>query len=186
MPDTGVSRSFAPVADANARVLILGSLPGQASLQAQQYYAHPHNAFWKVMGELFGATRELEYAQRLRVLRASGVALWDVCAAARRLGSLDTAIDTGSVEANDFPSFLEEHRHIELIGFNGAKAAHLYERRVLDLLPASARHIRRVTLPSTSPAHASLDFAAKLKGWSVLAEVAQGPVRPSSGGHGST
>jgi hypoxanthine-DNA glycosylase len=167
-----LSHSFAPVADASASVLILGSLPGQASLQARQYYAHPHNAFWKIMGELLGASPGLAYRQRLRVLRANGVALWDVCAAAQRPGSLDASINARTVQPNDFAAFFTAHRDIRLICFNGAKAAELYERRVWKLLPAAMQGIRRETLPSTSPAHAALDFAAKLRRWSVAAPVA--------------
>lgn len=158
-------RGFPPIANAQARVLILGSLPGQMSLQRQQYYAHPHNAFWKVMGCLFGAGPELPYAERAQRLARSGIALWDVCAAAQRPGSLDTSILHSSVVPNDFAAFIEAHPDVGLICFNGGKAADLYRRLVLPGLPATARAIRTETLPSTSPAHAAMTFEEKLTRW---------------------
>lgn len=164
MPDTG----FPPIADAHARVLILGSLPGQVSLQRQQYYAHPHNVFWKIMDRLFAAGPELPYAERAERLMQNGIALWDVCAAAQRPGSLDTAIVHASVVPNDFAAFIESHPNIDLIGFNGAKAADLYRRLVLPALPATGRAIRTETLPSTSPAHAAMTFEDKLARWAAV------------------
>ncbi len=101
------SSSFPPVARADARVLILGSLPGQASLAAQEYYAQPQNAFWPLMGDFFGAGRALPYAERLERLQHSKIALWDVCASATRPGSLDQKIDFASVVPNDFARFFE-------------------------------------------------------------------------------
>jgi TDG/mug DNA glycosylase family protein len=164
MPDT----CFPPIADAHARVLILGSLPGQVSLQRQQYYAHPHNAFWKIMGHLFGAGPDLPYAERTQRLMQNGVALWDVCAAAQRPGSLDAAIVHASVVPNDLAAFIESHPDIALIGFNGGKAADLYRRLVLPGLPASVAAIRTETLPSTSPAHAAMTFDDKLARWAAV------------------
>ena len=164
MHDTG----FPPIADAHARVLILGSLPGQVSLQRQQYYALPQNAFWKIMGRLFGAGPELPYEERSQRLVRSGIALWDVCAAAQRPGSLDAAIVHASVMPNDFTAFIQSHPNIALIGFNGGKAADLYRRRVLPDLPATLSAIRTETLPSTSPAHATLSFDDKLARWAAV------------------
>jgi len=161
MPDA----CFPPIADAHARLLILGSLPGQVSLQRQQYYAHPHNAFWKIMGRLFGAGPELPYTERAQRLMQNGIALWDVCAAAQRPGSLDAAIVQASVVPNDFAAFIESHPDIALIGFNGGKAADLYRRLVLPDLPATGHAIRTATLPSTSPAHAAMTFEDKLARW---------------------
>lgn len=167
MPDSG----FPPIADAHARVLILGSLPGQVSLQRQQYYAHPHNSFWKIMGQLFDAGPELAYAERAQRLMQNGIALWDVCAAAQRPGSLDAAIVHTSVVPNDFAAFIESHPNIALIGFNGGKAADLYRRLVQPGLPATPSAIRTETLPSTSPAHAAMSFEDKLARWAAMLQI---------------
>lgn len=165
-----LSSGFPPVAGRDARLLILGSLPGVRSIRDQQYYAQPQNAFWRIMGELVGAQRELDYAERLERLKASGIALWDVAAAAERPGSLDSAIVRASVEANDFGSFFEAHSRIGLICFNGAKAAELYRRLVLPGLDEPLTAIPTRRMPSTSPAHAAMPYAQKLKKWSAIAD----------------
>jgi len=161
-------QGFPPIADTHARILILGSLPGQVSLQRQQYYAQPQNAFWTIMGRLFDAGPGLSYAERAQRLVRSGIALWDVCAAAQRPGSLDAAIVHSSVVPNDFAAFIETHPHVDLICFNGGKAAELYRRLVLPGLPATFRAIRTETLPSTSPAHAAMPFEEKLTRWAAV------------------
>ena len=163
-----VSNGFPPIADRHARILILGSLPGQVSLRQQQYYAQPRNAFWAIMGRLFDAGPERSYDELARRLIENGVALWDVCAAAHRPGSLDTDIRTASVVPNDFAAFIASHPNIRLIAFNGSKAAELYRRTVLSGLPGDMRAIRCETLPSTSPAHASMTFEDKLARWSIV------------------
>lgn len=164
------SNGFPPVANEEARVLILGSLPGQMSLRMQQYYAQPRNAFWRIMGRLFGAEPGLPYTERTRRLIECRVALWDVCAAAHRPGSLDASILRSSVVPNDFAAFIASHPHIRLICFNGAKAAELYRRTVAPHLPDTIRRIRCEALPSTSPAHASMTFEEKLARWSIVRE----------------
>ena len=93
-------QSFPPVVSRNSKVLILGSMPGEVSLKAEQYYAHPRNAFWPIMGELFGAGPSLPYQERLVALDNAGIALWDSLRACTRPGSLDSAIR--DEEANDF------------------------------------------------------------------------------------
>lgn len=155
--------SFAPVSRQEARVLVLGSLPGAKSLRRQEYYAKSQNAFWRIMGELVGAGPDLPYAQRVEQLASAGLALWDVCASARREGSLDVKIQ--DMEPNDFACFLRAHGQIELIGFNGQTAAKLFERFVAPELDAQAGKIPRRCLPSTSPAHASMRFSQKLEIW---------------------
>ena len=132
------STGFAPVARADARVLVLGSLPGQMSLARQQYYAQPRNAFWKITGELFGFEPSLDYDARLRALVAQRVALWDTCAAAVRPGSLDARILRSSVVPNDFAPFLQAHPQIRRLCFNGATSAALFERLVLPTLAGAA------------------------------------------------
>jgi hypoxanthine-DNA glycosylase len=175
---------FPPVSDVRARVLILGSLPGQRSLQLRQYYGQPRNAFWEIMGRLFNAGPELPYAERTRRLVDSRVALWDVCAAAHRPGSLDSSISRASVVTNAFADFLREHRRIGLICFNGSTAAALYRKSVLPGLPEASRAIRATALPSTSPAHASLSFEQKLSRWSIVRDHARSGY-PERGGRRS-
>ncbi|WP_232522193.1 DNA-deoxyinosine glycosylase [Sulfuriferula plumbiphila] len=166
--------SFPPIADAQARVLILGSMPGKISLQAQQYYAHPRNAFWRLLGELVGARAELPYATRLQMLKSSGIALWDVLQSCAREGSLDSGIDDASIIANDFASFHLAHPDIAHIFFNGAKAEACYRKYVLAGLSNQSGALQYQRLPSTSPAHASLSYAQKLKAWEIVKLKAQG------------
>jgi len=161
----GKLRSFAPIGRADARVLILGSLPGARSLADAQYYAQPQNAFWRIMGALVGAGRELAYTERIERLADRGLALWDVVAAARRIGSLDAAIERDSIEINDFSGYFARHAAIELICFNGRTAAELYRRHVIPTLPPRAAGIERIALPSTSPAYAGMPLANKLQRW---------------------
>lgn len=160
------TKGFAPVSSPRARVLILGTLPGQESLRRNEYYGQPRNAFWKIMEELFGVPAPLPYDERKRRVVESRVALWDVCAAAHRPGSLDSAIDGKSVAPNDLAGFLAGHREVTLVCFNGAKAEALYRRFVLPTLPNT--RVRYETLPSTSPAHAAMPYAEKLRRWSVV------------------
>jgi double-stranded uracil-DNA glycosylase len=160
-----LDRAFAPVARADAEILILGSMPGVASLEATQYYAHPRNAFWRICGELFGFDPTLSYMERLAHLQAKHVALWDVYAACERPGSLDSAIVDSTAEINDFAAFLDAHPAIRTVGCNGAKAHDSFRRFVL---PDLGRHADRLTvhgLPSTSPANAGMSHQDKLAAW---------------------
>lgn len=159
---------FAPIARADARLLILGSMPGAASLAAGQYYAHPRNAFWPITEAVWSIPRTLPYHVRARELRARGVAVWDVLDQCRRATSLDSDIEADSVVVNDFASFLLEHRQIRQIAFNGGGAEALFRRHVLPVLPGDLQRIARVRLPSTSPAHARLTLQAKARAWSLL------------------
>lgn len=162
------SSCFEAIAGADARVLILGTLPGAVSLAAGQYYAHSGNAFWPIMGELVGAVLTLPYEERVRRLVERRLALWDVCASAKRPGSLDAAIQSASVLPNDMAGFLLSHADVGLICFNGAKASELFRQRVLPELTALTRAIRQVTLPSTSPANRMMPFAKKLEAWRAV------------------
>jgi hypoxanthine-DNA glycosylase len=154
------------VASADATVLILGSMPGEASLYAGQYYAHERNAFWRIMGDLLGAGLSLPYRERLERLTEAGIALWDVIAACERSGSLDADIVGASVRANDFVSFFSAHPGIRRVYFNGAAAEANFRRHVLPGLAGCGPLL--VRLPSTSPAHAAQGYAEKLAAWSVI------------------
>jgi hypoxanthine-DNA glycosylase len=136
----------------------------------QQYYAHPHNAFWKLIAALLGAEAGESYARRVRLLAKHRIAVWDVLEAAERPGSLDSSIVNASARANDFAGFFRAHPRIRRVFFNGRKAEDLYRRLVLPKLGEDFSYIRYAGLPSTSPAHAGMPFAEKLERWSVIKE----------------
>jgi len=163
LPDSLVC-SFPPAARPDARVLVLGTMPGVASLSAGRYYAHPRNVFWPIAAQALGFDAGLPYAARLAALNAAGVALWDVLAACERPGSLDADIVPASAQPNDFVAFLAAHPRVARICFNGAKAHALFRRHVLPGL-ADVAGLEYVALPSTSPAHAAMPPAAKLQAW---------------------
>ena len=156
--------SFPPISAADARILILGSMPGEASLAAGQYYAHPRNLFWPILGEILGQPLPaLSYPERLECLKQRGIAVWDVLHSCERAGSLDAAIDPATLQANDFAAFFRSHPTIEKVLFNGGLAETAFRRHVRPQLGTMPLQFQR--LPSTSPAHAALDFTAKLERW---------------------
>jgi TDG/mug DNA glycosylase family protein len=156
-----IAEGLAPVFRHDAQVLVLGTLPGELSLQRQQYYAHPRNSFWRIVAEVLGAGPPLAYQEGLQLLLDRRVALWDVCARARRPGSLDTSI-TEAVP-NDFADFFQRAPEIMRICFNGAKAQSLYDRLVMPVqTPIPVTHL---CLPSTSPANAATPYDTKLREW---------------------
>lgn len=155
-----IIRSFPPIATCKSRMLILGSMPGQASLDANQYYAHPHNAFWRIMGELIGAGPDKPYEERVRILEKRGIAVWDVLESCVRPGSLDS--DIRAEAPNDFATFFAEYTHLSHIGLNGGKAAASFRKYAAASCP---EHIKIAVLPSTSPAHAARSFAEKCALW---------------------
>ena len=157
-----------PIAAVDARVLILGSLPSELSLQKQEYYGNPQNSFWRIMGELMEAGPELRYPRRVDILKERGVAIWDVLRSATRPGSMDTAIEMKTATANDFQAFYAGHPGLELLCFNGKKAAELYERLVVPQGIGTIGNIEMITMPSTSPAYASMAFTEKVRHWSVI------------------
>lgn len=171
--------SFPPVATPSATVLILGSMPGAASLEAQAYYAHPRNLFWPILGALVGAHPHLPYPDRLTKLTDANLALWDVLQSCEREGSLDVAIDRHSAVPNDFSSFLSDHPHIGRIYFNGAMAESSFRRHVLKTLPLD-RPLILQRLPSTSPANAGYSYAARLDAWQQIISATDDPTQRSS------
>lgn len=153
--------AFAPVVDAKTRLLILGSLPRDASLKAAQYYAHPRNGFWPLIGGVLGeGLTALPYEARLRRLLARGVGLWDVIASAERSGSLDAAIR--SPEAADLRGLVADLPALRAVAFNGGLSARL-GRRILSGVAA----VELIDLPSSSPAHAR-SLSEKAKSWAIL------------------
>ncbi|MBI3552499.1 MAG: DNA-deoxyinosine glycosylase [Elusimicrobia bacterium] len=158
-------RSFPPVVAPGAKVLILGSMPGAASLKKKQYYAHPQNQFWRLLGEVLGKDLPLmTYEDRLAVLKSSGVALWDVLAACEREGSLDADIE--DEEPNRVAELLRE-TEIKIVFLNGGKAESAFKAFIAESLPAGVSFAR---LPSSSPAHAGLTYAEKLDAWRAIGE----------------
>jgi len=162
-------RGFPPISQPDARVLILGTMPSRESLARGQYYAHPRNAFWPIVCDLL-AIGDLPYKKRIARVTARGVAIWDVLKACFREGSLDSAIDDGSAEVNDFNRFYAHHPQIRRVFFNGAKAEAVYRKQVLPTLSASASALPLHRLPSTSPAHASMTFEQKKVAWRAMIE----------------
>lgn len=153
--------ALAPVVADGTRVLVLGSLPGEASLAARRYYAHPQNQFWRLVGEAIGReVAGLDYEHRLAAVLAAGIGLWDTVASARRTGSLDTALR--EVEAANIADLAATLPELRAVAFNGATAARLGRRAL------GGTALTLIDLPSSSPANAALSFAAKAKIWGRL------------------
>jgi double-stranded uracil-DNA glycosylase len=161
--------SFAPIEHGRARILILGTMPGAASLSAGQYYAHPRNLFWTLIGGMLGFTANAPYAERIARLLEADIAVWDVLKSCTRPGSLDADIASASMIANDFEQFFARHPRIERVFFNGTAAATLYRTRVQRTLSPPPR-VGYLKLPSTSPANAGISAAAKATAWRAVLE----------------
>jgi len=159
------SFGFPPLASSNARVLVLGSLPGRRSIEASEYYANPQNGFWKI-ARAHDDSLPGKYGERAAWLAARGVALWDVLAAATRSGSLDSDIEADAIP-NNFRAFFHAYPAIRRVCFNGATAAKLYRRLVIPTLSSTQQELVLHILPSTSGAHASVSFADKMARWAI-------------------
>lgn len=160
--------SFEPIEDKNAEILILGSMPGRASLAAGQYYAHTQNAFWRIASELLQFDRASPYEMRVQALKSARIAVWDVLQSCTREGSSDSMIESDTQIANDFRTFFRTHKRITHVFFNGAKAEACFKRHTLrDIDSGSISYLR---LPSTSPANASMSFEHKLSAWRIILE----------------
>ena len=162
---------FPPVVAPDARVLILGSMPGRASLDVSQYYAHPRNAFWPIICQLFNEPRQLSYDERLLLVQKNGIALWDVMRHCKREGSLDSAIEPSTVVANDFVQLLVGNPSFHHLFFNGTQAETSFKRHVVADLSARGIKLEMSRLPSTSPAHAAMSFEHKLSQWQQVRDV---------------
>jgi hypoxanthine-DNA glycosylase len=157
-----VLEGLAPVVDANTRLVVLGSFPGVASLQAQQYYGHPRNHFWPILAALWQLDlKSAGYAQRIATVRAHGLGLWDVYARCERIGSLDSAIENARL--NDLASLTRRAPQLQAIAHNGGESA-----RAMRVTRALGLPVHR--LPSTSPANASWSFERKLAAWRAVFE----------------
>ena len=159
---------FPPVADSNAIILILGSMPSIKSIEVRQYYAHPRNSFWSIMTALLTAETDLDYEQRKALLLRNRIGLWDVLYTCQRSGSLDSSIINETARVNDFNGFFTEHPHIRAVYFNGTRAQLEYNKHVLPVLDEKSSSIEYKRLPSTSPAMASLSREQKIRQWRVI------------------
>ncbi len=152
--------SFPPVSGSDARLLILGSLPGERSLAERRYYAHPQNQFWRLLSPVVGRDlASLAYDERLSAVQDRGIALWDVVATARRQGSSDAAIQ--DIAANDLAALVHSLPHLVAVAFNGGKAA------AIGAPLLAGEPVTLVTLPSSSPLY-TVGLAAKQPAWSAL------------------
>ena len=163
-------KSFNYVASESALILILGSMPGIESLNQQQYYAHPRNLFWEFMGEMFDFDEALPYQDRLNLLKHNKIALWDVVSECRRKGSLDSNIDISSTEVNDFSLFFKRYTRIHAVFFNGRKSEELFNRFVIKPLPPLPISLNYYSIPSSSPANASMNKQIKFEKWLQIKE----------------
>lgn len=160
-PAAPAKRSFPPFVDIEARVLVLGTLPGEESLRRGEYYAHPRNLFWPILCALFDAAPPVDYGAKLGFAAAHRIALWDVCASGERAASADATIRRE--QPNAIGRLLDEHPQIGTVAFNGTGARRLHDRHF-----ARRARLSYLALPSTSPAYASIDFAGKLALWTAL------------------
>lgn len=156
-------QAFEPVATPDAKILILGSLPGEASLKARRYYAHPQNRFWHLVGRVLGIDLlSLDYSARLETLKANGIALWDTIASASRSGSLDTAIR--EAEHAPLADLVARIPALRAVGFNGRKSAQIGRPQLAN------SGLALIDLPSSSPAYAAMPLAEKERLWGQLGE----------------
>jgi len=159
-----------PAVRKDARVLVLGSMPGEASLRLGQYYGHPRNRFWPLMAALYGIDASAPYPQRIAALNEAGVGLWDVIGQCVRAGSLDSAIERDSEIANPIAVLCAQLPELRAIGLNGGKAAQAFARYAAPEMDAALeRRLAIVGLPSTSPANASYALPQLQSAWAPLA-----------------
>ena len=171
-------QSFNAICNEHTHTIVLGTMPGVASLDAYQYYAHKRNGFWPIMLALiersqptYDVQEQHSYTDKVNALQAAGFGLWDVLAECERSGSLDSAIQSNSVVMNDFPALLTQYAGIKTVAFNGKTAERLFNRHAMPLLQEAefdVDAIRWICLPSSSPAMASLSLEQKHEQWTAL------------------
>ncbi len=153
---------LAPIANPNARILILGTLPGDESIRQQQYYAHPQNQFWRILSAVYCEPLQAGYEDRVALVARHDLAVWDVLRSAERVGSLDSKIQNAI--PNDFDVFFATHKHLKEIAFNGQKAQALYKRYIANSERGTSRALRTAVMPSTSPAY-TISIEEKVAQW---------------------
>lgn len=168
------AESFAPVAGTAPCILVLGTMPGQTSLKTTEYYAHKRNAFWPIVLSVinntapdYASAHQVNYSERIQLLKKHHIALWDVLESCERPGSLDSAINRRSERANPLIDWIDQNRSVKRVCFNGKTAEALFKRHItpkLNQIPKQLE-IEFATLPSTSPAMASLNLVQKTELW---------------------
>ncbi len=153
--------SFTPISDSSTTILILGSLPGDKSLELAEYYGHPKNRFWKIISAITDNEIPITYSEKKLLLLNNKIGVWDVVHKANRKGSLDSAIE--DVEPNDLNSFIASHRNLKVIGFNGQKAEALF----IKFFKINTA-LKYISLPSSSPANAGITFENLSKVWEQI------------------
>ncbi|HEY1047693.1 MAG TPA: DNA-deoxyinosine glycosylase [Bacteroidia bacterium] len=153
--------SFEPISNSDTTVLILGSMPGDRSLELGEYYGHSRNRFWKVIATIANNDLPLTYAEKKELLFKTRIGVWDIVHKANRKGSLDSAIE--DEVPNDLDDFIANHKHLKVIGFNGKKSESLYDKYF-----ARKSYIKYISLPSTSPANAGISFEGICERWRML------------------
>lgn len=161
LTSTHSKTSFPPISNPNTEILILGTLPGEKSLELAEYYGHPRNRFWKIVATITNDNLPITYEDKKQLLIKHNIGVWDVAHKAIRKGSLDSAIE--SEEPNDLNTFISEHRNLKVIGFNGLKSKSLYDKYFNQ-----KTDIKYITLPSSSPANAGISFEQICKAWAQL------------------
>ena len=156
--------SFNPISDKNTAILILGSLPGDRSIELREYYGHPRSRFWKIISSITNSPLPISYPDKKQMLLDHRIGVWDVAHSAQRSGSLDTAIK--DEVPNDVEGFIEKHEHLKIIAFNGAKTEKLYDKYFRRI-----SGIKYLSLPSSSPANAKYDVDSLCEKWRQVIEI---------------
>lgn len=156
-----IKTSFDPISNSDTTILILGTMPGDKSLELGEYYGHPRNRFWKIISTITDNNLPLTYSDKKTLLLKTKIGIWDVAHKANRKGSLDSAIE--DEEPNDLDSFIARHKNLKVIGFNGTKSQALFDK-YFD----RKKDIKYISLPSTSPANTGIDFDNICKQWRQL------------------